>query len=145
MSNHTLIIGDCSNMNEIKSGSVQLVCTSPPYFNAPFDYKKLYKSYDHYLEMLRNVAKELFRVIADGRIVALNIDDMLVDGEKFPIIADATKIFLDAGFRYRDKITLAEATNGSEMEIVRFAIAWDVWKQAKRVFSHSAASFKGKQ
>ncbi len=55
--------------------------------------------------MLRNVAKELFRVIADGRIVALNIDDMLVDGEKFPIIADATKIFLDAGFRYRDKIT----------------------------------------
>lgn len=105
MSNHTLIIGDCSNMNEIKSGSVQLVCTSPPYFNAPFDYKKLYKSYDHYLEMLRNVAKELFRVIADGRIVALNIDDMLVDGEKFPIIADATKIFLDAGFRYRDKIT----------------------------------------
>jgi len=105
ITNHTLIIGDCSDMKEIKSGSVHLVCTSPPYFNAPFDYKKLYKSYDHYLEMLKGVAKELFRVVADGRIVALNIDDMLVDGEKFPIIADATRIFLDAGFRYRDKIT----------------------------------------
>lgn len=103
--NHTLIIGDCSEMKEIKDGSVHLVCTSPPYFNAPFDYKKLYKNYTHYLEMLKKVANELFRVVADGRIVALNIDDMLVDGEKFPIIADATKIFLDAGFRYRDKIT----------------------------------------
>jgi site-specific DNA-methyltransferase (adenine-specific) len=92
-------------MKEIKDGSIQLVVTSPPYFNAPFDYKKLYKSYEHYLEMLRKVSKEMFRVLAEGRIVALNIDDMLVDGEKFPIIADATKIFLEAGFRYRDKIT----------------------------------------
>lgn len=102
---HTLIIGDCTDMKEIKSDSVQLVCTSPPYFNAPFDYKKLYKSYDHYLQMLKKVAKELFRIVAEGRIVALNIDDMLVEGEKFPIIADATKIFMEAGFRYRDKIT----------------------------------------
>lgn len=92
-------------MREIKDGSVHLVCTSPPYFNAPFDYKKLYKSYGHYLEMLKKMSKELFRVVADGRIVALNIDDMLVDGDKFPIIADATKIFLEAGFRYRDRIT----------------------------------------
>ena len=105
MTNHRLIIGDCSDMKEIKDGSIQLVVTSPPYFNAPFDYKKLYKSYEHYLEMLRKVSKEMFRVLAEGRIVALNIDDMLVDGEKFPIIADATKIFLEAGFRYRDKIT----------------------------------------
>ena len=64
--NHTLIIGDSSDMTEIKSGSVHLVCTSPPYFNAPFDYKKLYKSYAHYLEMLKKMSKELFRVDADG-------------------------------------------------------------------------------
>ena len=42
--------------------------------------------------------------MADGRIIVLNIDDMLIAGEKFPIVADATKIFLDAGFRYRDRI-----------------------------------------
>jgi site-specific DNA-methyltransferase (adenine-specific) len=29
---------------------------------------------------------------------------MLIDGEKFPIVADATKIFQEAGFRYRDRI-----------------------------------------
>jgi len=28
-----------------------------------------------------------------GRIVVLNIDDMLVNGKKFPIVADITKIF----------------------------------------------------
>jgi len=34
----------------------------------------------------------------------LNIDDILVKGEKFPIVADATRIFVDAGFKYRDRI-----------------------------------------
>jgi len=37
-------------------------------------------------------------------IFVLNIDDMLINGEKFPIVADAIRIFLDAGFRYRDRI-----------------------------------------
>ena len=101
---HKLIIGDCSEMKEIPDNGVHLVVTSPPYFNAPFDYKKLFKNYNEYLGLLNQVAKELYRVIAEGRIVVLNIDDMLVDGEKFPIVADATKIFQSAGFRYRDRI-----------------------------------------
>jgi site-specific DNA-methyltransferase (adenine-specific) len=48
--------------------------------------------------------KETYRVLAQGRIAVLNIDDMLVKGEKYPIVADATKIFIDAGFKYRDRI-----------------------------------------
>jgi site-specific DNA-methyltransferase (adenine-specific) len=91
-------------MSEIQDSSVQLVVTSPPYFNAPFDYKNLYSSYNRYISMLKKMAKESFRVLSPGRIFALNIDDMLVDGEKFPIVADATRIFLNAGFRYRDRI-----------------------------------------
>src|SRR3989338_432116 len=104
MTKHKLIIGNCSNMKEIPDNSIHLVVTSPPYFNAPFDYKGLYKDYDEYLALLRSLGKELFRVMDDGRIVALNIDDMLVKGEKFPIVADATKIFMDAGFKYRERI-----------------------------------------
>jgi len=91
-------------LHEISDDSVHLVVTSPPYFNAPFDYKDLFKSYGQFLGVLRNAAKELFRVMAKGRIVVLNIDDMLVNGEKYPIVADATKIFQEAGFRYRDRI-----------------------------------------
>jgi len=104
MTNHRLIIGNCMTMKEIPDESVHLMATSPPYFNAPFDYKGLFKNYDQYLGVLNRVAKEVFRVLKDGRIAVLNIDDMLVNSEKFPIVADATKIFQNAGFRYRDRI-----------------------------------------
>ncbi|PWH17076.1 MAG: site-specific DNA-methyltransferase [Anaerolineae bacterium] len=101
---HKLIIGNAIDMREIPDESIQLMVTSPPYFNAPFDYKQLYQSYDQYLQILGEVAKEAYRVLQNGRIAVLNIDDMLVDGEKFPIVADATHLFLQAGFRYRDRI-----------------------------------------
>lgn len=104
MTHHKLIIGNCMSMEEISDESIHLMVTSPPYFNAPFDYKGLFKSYEQYLGVLNRVAREVFRVLKEGRIAVLNIDDMLVDGEKFPIVADVTKIFQDAGFRYRDRI-----------------------------------------
>jgi len=101
---HKLIIGNAIDMREIEDESIHLMVTSPPYFNAPFDYKQLYDSYDQYLHIIGQVAREVFRVLQKGRIAVLNIDDMLVDGEKFPIVADATRLFLQAGFRYRDRI-----------------------------------------
>ena len=101
---HKLIFGNCMSMEELKDSSIQLILTSPPYFNAPFDYDGLFSSYEQYLGVLIKFAKESFRVLDEGRIVALNIDDMLVNGTKYPIVADATKIFQDAGFRYRDRI-----------------------------------------
>lgn len=101
---HKLIIGNCMVMEEISDESVHLMVTSPPYFNAPFDYKGLFKNYDQYLGVLRKFSKETFRVLQEGRIAVLNIDDMLINGEKFPIVADAIKIFQEAGFRYRDRI-----------------------------------------
>ena len=91
-------------MVELQDESIHLMVTSPPYFNAPFDYKDLYSTYDQYLELLRDFANETFRVLQPGRIAALNIDDMLVNGKKLPIVSDAIRLFLNAGFRYRDKI-----------------------------------------
>lgn len=104
MTHHKLIIGNCMSMQEIEDESIHLMITSPPYFNAPFDYKGLFKNYEQYLGVLNRVAKEVFRVLKKGRIAVVNIDDMLVNGEKFPIVADVTKIFQNAGFRYRDRI-----------------------------------------
>ena len=91
-------------MSELADGSVHLVVTSPPYFNAPFDYPNLFPSYDAYLEMMCCVAKEIFRVLADGRVACIVCDDVLVDGVRYPIVADLTRIFMEAGFRYRDRI-----------------------------------------
>jgi len=103
-SKHKVIFGNSMSMEEIPNESVHLILTSPPYFNAPFDYQNLFENYGQYLGVLRRVAKESFRVLKQGRIFVLNIDDMLVDGVKYPIVADAIKIFQRAGFRYRDKI-----------------------------------------
>lgn len=101
---HKLIIGNAISMREIEDESVHLMLTSPPYFNAPFDYKDMFKSYEEYLELIGKVAEETYRVLKNGRVAVVNIDDMLINGEKFPIVADVTKIFQRAGFRYRDRI-----------------------------------------
>jgi len=101
---HKLIFGDAENMKELEKGSVHLVVTSPPYFNAPFDYPDLFESYEAYLDKMKKVAKELRRVVAKGRIVCIVCDDTLIDGKKYPVVADLTRIYIDEGFIYRDKI-----------------------------------------
>ncbi|MBC8485011.1 MAG: site-specific DNA-methyltransferase [Bacteroidetes bacterium] len=101
---HKVIFGNCMSMVELSNESIHLIVTSPPYFNAPFDYKGLFKNYEQYLGVIKRMVNEAYRVLQDGRIFALNIDDMLVNGLKYPIIADTIKIFQSAGFRYRDKI-----------------------------------------
>jgi DNA modification methylase len=101
---HKLIFGDSENMKELENESIHLVVTSPPYFNAPFDYPDLFESYDAYLDKMRKVAKELKRVLAKGRCVCIVCDDTLVNGKKFPVVADLTKIYIEEGFDYRDKI-----------------------------------------
>jgi DNA modification methylase len=101
---HKVIFGNALNMKELQRNSAQLVVTSPPYFNAPFDYPGFFKTYRDFLALIKSVAKELKRVVAQGRICCFVVDDMLVDGEKFPVVADITKIMMQAGFRYRDRI-----------------------------------------
>jgi len=101
---HKVIFGDCRDMHEMDNKSVHLMVTSPPYYNAPFDYPDLFKNYADFLGVIKAFAKELNRVLAPGRIAVFVTDDMLVNSEKYPIVADTTRIMLDAGFRYRDKI-----------------------------------------
>ncbi len=104
MTRHKIIIGDCRDMREVPDGSIHMMITSPPYYNAPFDYPNLFKSYRGFLRLMKDFAEELYRVIADGRIAAYVIDDMLVQGEKYPVVADITRIMSSTGFRYRDRI-----------------------------------------
>ena len=99
-----IIFGSCENLKELSDKSIHLVVTSPPYFNAPFDYPDLFQSYEEFLLMLRKVARELKRVLDDGRIACFVCDDTLIKGSKFPVVADITKIFFEEGFKYRDKI-----------------------------------------
>jgi len=101
---HRVIIGDSRKMKEIENEGVHFVVTSPPYYNAPFDYKGYFAKYTEFLSLMRDAAKEIRRTLQYGRIVCINCDDMLVDGRKFPIIADVTRVFVEEGFIYRDSL-----------------------------------------
>lgn len=99
-----IIFGDAKNMEELDDNSVHLVVTSPPYFNAPFDYPDLFESYNEFLDLIKDVSRELKRVLDEGRIAALVVDDTLINGKKYPVVADVTKIFIEEGFKYRERI-----------------------------------------
>src|SRR5712692_10358980 len=108
-----VFFGDLRKMTstEVADGEVSLIVTSPPYFNAPFDYPDLFPSYEDYLGLIRSFASQSRRVLGKGRICAIVTDDMLVKeegnsrGRKYPLVADTTRVFLDEGLVYRDKIT----------------------------------------
>ena len=102
---YEVYFGNASKLDEVEDGTVSLVVTSPPYYNAPFDYEGLFEDYDEYVELLKNLAEQLKAKVAPGRIVAIVTDDMLVKARKYPIVADTTRAFLDAGFEYRERIT----------------------------------------
>ena len=101
---HRVVFGDCRTMKEIPDQSIQLTVTSPPYYNAPFDYPDLFGDYKEFLTLIQDVCQDLYRVSAPGRIVCFITDDMLVKGQKYPVVADITRLMLRAGFRYRDRI-----------------------------------------
>jgi len=50
-----VIFGDSRNMKEVEDNSVGLVLTSPPYYNAPFDFPDLFPSYSDYLSLLNDI------------------------------------------------------------------------------------------
>ena len=99
-----IIFGDCRSMKELPDGSVHLMVTSPPYFNAPFDYPDLFKDYYEFLELMRDVAKELYRVLAQGRIACFVTQDVRIKGKLYPVPADIVRIMTEEGFNYRDRI-----------------------------------------
>ena len=72
----TLLCGD--NINTIKKipdGEVQLIFTSPPYYNAR-EYSN-YKSYKEYLNKMFLTLKECNRVLEDGRFIIINISPVI--------------------------------------------------------------------
>lgn len=56
------------SMVELPNESIHFIVTSPPYFNAPFDYKGLFENYEQYLGVLKRMAKEAYRVLQERRI-----------------------------------------------------------------------------
>lgn len=100
-----VIFGDSRDMGELPSGSVHLTITSPPYFNAPFDFPGLFRDYDEYLDLLRRVGREVYRVLGGGRVACFVTQDVRIGGRLYPIVSDLIRVMVhDVGFEYQDKI-----------------------------------------
>jgi DNA modification methylase len=67
-------------MRELRDGSIALVVTSSSYYNTPFDFPNLFKSYDDFPSLLRRVGRELLRVLRPGRVAVFVTQDVRIDG-----------------------------------------------------------------
>lgn len=79
MTEHRIIFGDSRSLNKIKDKSVQLIVTSPPYWQLK-DYGTeeqigFNDSYEEYINNLNLVWKECNRVLDDGCRLCINIGD----------------------------------------------------------------------
>jgi DNA modification methylase len=67
-------------MSRMADNSIDLVVTSPPYFNAR-EYSQ-YSDVSSYMETMRDIFTEIYRVLGEARFLAVNISPVLVPREK---------------------------------------------------------------
>ena len=79
MTEHKIIFGDSRSMSDIKDKSVQLIITSPPYWQlkdyGTQDQIGFNDSYEEYINNLNLVWKECYRVLDEGCRLCINIGD----------------------------------------------------------------------
>lgn len=103
--------GDCLDaLRGMKSESVQLMITSPPYYNAR-DYSQ-WETLDEYLDDMRAIISESYRVLDNHRAWVFNVGDITGNDHRYtksswgarriPLGAYFINIFEDAGFKFID-------------------------------------------
>jgi SAM-dependent methyltransferase len=106
-------VGDARNLNLIKDDSIDIVATHPPYANIiAYSSKKnsvqgdlsFARSLQGYLEGMKEIARESFRVLRPGRACAILIGDTRKHRHHVPIAFRVMQGFLEAGFILREDI-----------------------------------------
>ena len=70
---NVIAFGDSEEvLQDLPANSVNLVFTSPPYFNARPEYND-YIDYEEYLLKIRKIIRQAHRVLSDGRFFVLNV------------------------------------------------------------------------
>lgn len=96
-------VGDAfERVASIKSGSTQLVLTSPPYnVGKPYEERTELESY---LEPYEHLCEELFRILDDSGSVCWQVGNSLSDGEILPLDIVFYRLFKDAGFTLKNRV-----------------------------------------
>ena len=108
-------------MTELPDNSVHLMVTSPPY-NVGKEYDKDF-TLEEYLELLKNVWKEVHRVLVPAGRVCINVANL---GRKpyIPLHSLIIQTMLDFGFLMRGEIIWNKASSASP------STAWGSWCSA---------------
>ena len=94
-------------MKEIKSNSIQLVITSPPYWNLKkYGAKGIgqNEAYSKYLTDVKSVLLEVKRVLSPGRFAIINVGTAVSNDGMKPINGDVVRIMDDLGFNFKKEI-----------------------------------------
>ncbi|MEM4973471.1 MAG: DNA methyltransferase [Candidatus Hadarchaeales archaeon] len=106
-------VGDARNLNLIEDDSIDLIATHPPYADIiPYSQRKErppgdlsgVSSINEYIQGMREIARESFRVLKPGRFCALLVGDTRRHRHHVPISFRVMQAFLEAGFILREDI-----------------------------------------
>jgi len=108
---NTVGYGDCENLlSETPSESIDLIFTSPPYFNARPEYAE-YLTYEEYLLKIKKIIHQCHRVLNEGRFFVMNISPILIRrtsrseaSKRIAVPFDFHRLFIEENFEFIDDI-----------------------------------------
>ncbi|MBQ4539981.1 MAG: site-specific DNA-methyltransferase [Alistipes sp.] len=111
MLSNTIRMGDSEELlMDMPNECVDLVFTSPPYYNAKPEYAE-YLSYEDYLLKMQKIIHQCARVLNEGRFFVLNVSPVLIRrasrneaSKRIAVPFDFHKIFVEEGFEFIDDI-----------------------------------------
>lgn len=109
-----IFVGDARNLDLIEDESVDLIASHPPYANiisytkksrekADGDLSKVV-SVDEFVEEMRRVAEEFYRVLKPGKYCAILMGDTRRHKHHVPISFRVMQSFLDVGFILKENV-----------------------------------------
>lgn len=107
-SNLKMIRGDVlTSLKEMGDGTIDLMVTSPPYFNARG--YSVWDGLDDFIDDMYKIITESFRVLGNHKTFVFNVGDISCQlgkqprtKRRIPLWAIFTQIFTDVGFKYVD-------------------------------------------
>lgn len=103
--------GDARNLDKIPSETIDLIATHPPYYNIiryaetrrPGDLSAA-KTLEEYLAMMKQVAKEAYRVLKPGKHMGILVGDTRIHKHYVPITHYVLEILLKTGFILKEEV-----------------------------------------
>ena len=108
---NTVALGDAEEvLANLPECSIDLVFTSPPYFNARPEYSD-YVAYNDNLEKMRKIIRGAHRIMNEGRFFVINVSPVLLRrasrneaSRRIAVPFDFHRLFIEEGFDFIDDI-----------------------------------------